>query len=64
MSIQTAKKRGARAAAKAVSEILILPDGRVLAHNISPGMAGLLVKLEPANEAMNRRATAANSFKK
>jgi hypothetical protein len=42
---------------------LILPDGRVLAHNISPVMAGVLVKLEPANEAMNRRATANKQLK-
>jgi hypothetical protein len=39
-----------------ISEILILPDGRIFVHNLSPVMAGVLAELDPADEAMNRRA--------
>ncbi len=41
------------------TELLILPDGRILAHNITPEMAALLAELDPQNKAMkarNRRA--------
>ena len=41
---------------KPVSEILILVDGRILAHNISPAMAGVLSELDPADGAMKQRA--------
>lgn len=44
------------AAEKSVSEILILSDGKILAHNISPLLAGLLAQLNPADQAMRRRA--------
>ena len=37
------------------SELLILPDGKILAHNITPIMAKVLSELDPADEAMNRR---------
>jgi hypothetical protein len=43
--------------AAAVSEILILPDGKILAHNLSPAMAGILAELDPADETMRLRAT-------
>ena len=43
--------------AKAISEILILSDGKVFAHNITPEMARLLLELNPADEAMSRRGT-------
>ena len=39
-------------------EILILPDGRILAHNITPALARLLSELDPADEAMRQRAAA------
>jgi len=42
------------------SEMLILPDGRILAHSITPEMASVLVELNPADEAMSRRATRKN----
>ena len=42
------------------SEVLILPDGRILAHSITPEMAGVLAELNPADEAMSRRATRKN----
>ncbi|MBI4622835.1 MAG: hypothetical protein HY736_06365, partial [Verrucomicrobia bacterium] len=37
-------------------ELLILPDGRILAHNITPALARVLATLDPANEAMRLRA--------
>lgn len=39
-----------------LSEFLILPGGRILAHNLSPTMAEVLRQLDPEDEAMNRRA--------
>lgn len=41
---------------KRVSEIMILPDGRIFVHNLSPVMARLLAELNPADEVMSRRA--------
>lgn len=38
------------------SELLILPDGHILAHNITPAMAALLSEIEPQNRAMRLRA--------
>lgn len=38
------------------SEFLILPGGRILAHNITPAMAKILSELDPADEPMRRRA--------
>ena len=45
-----------------LSELLILPDGRILAHNITPKMARVLAELNPADEAMNRRALRKNTL--
>jgi hypothetical protein len=39
-----------------VSEFLILADGRILAHNLTPVMADVLAELNPADTAMSRRA--------
>lgn len=38
------------------SEFLILPGGKILAHNITPAMAKILSELDPDDEAMRRRA--------
>lgn len=38
------------------AEILILPDGRLLAHNITPALAALLAELAPHDETMRLRA--------
>jgi len=46
-----------------LSELLILPDGRILAHSITPEMARVLSELNPADEAMNRRAQRKNALK-
>ena len=39
-----------------VSEILILADGQIYAHNITPAMARTLLELNPDDEAMKQRA--------
>ncbi len=38
------------------AEILILPDGRILAHNITPAVAAVLAELAPHDEAIRLRA--------
>lgn len=43
-----------------VSELLVLPDGRILAQNITPTMAKLLSELDPKDEFMRERARAVN----
>lgn len=52
-----------RKAETSLSEMLILPDGRILAHNITPEMAQVLAELNPTDEAMNRRALRKNPLK-
>lgn len=48
--------KSAALAGEPTSEVLILPDGRILAHNISPVMARVLAELDPADETMKQRA--------
>jgi len=43
------------------TELLILPDGRVLVHNLTPAMAALLHALDPQDRSMIDRATVARS---
>ena len=38
-------------------ELLVLPDGKILAHNITPEIAALLSELDPENRLMKQRAT-------
>ncbi len=38
-----------------LSEVMILSDGKILAHNITPKMAALLSSLDPKNELMKQR---------
>lgn len=38
------------------TDILILADGTVLAHNLTPGMAKVLHKLNPKDKAIKARA--------
>ena len=40
-----------------VSEMLILPDGRVLVHNLTPTFAALLGELNPNCEQITSRTT-------
>lgn len=44
------------------SDIMILPDGRILAHNVSPELARLLSRLNPSNKALQRRADFRNAL--
>ncbi len=39
------------------TELLLLPDGRILVHNLTPAMAALLHELDPAAQSMIDRAT-------
>jgi len=50
------KQTVARPQADTHSEFLILPDGKILAHNITPETARLLSELNPRDRAMRRRA--------
>ncbi len=38
------------------SGLLILADGRILAHRLTRALAGVLAELNPADEGMARRA--------
>ena len=38
------------------SELLILPDGRILVHNLTSAFAELLSQLNPADEQIRSRA--------
>jgi hypothetical protein len=38
------------------TDILILSDGTVMAHNLTPGMATVLHKLNPGDETIRARA--------
>jgi len=40
----------------ATSELLVLPDGRVLAHNLTPALAALLAEFDPGDDSMQARA--------
>ena len=39
-----------------VSELLVWPDGRIFAHNITPELAALLLLLDPGDPRMRERA--------
>jgi len=36
-------------------ELLIMPDGKIFAHNLTPAMALVLSELNPDDEAIKRR---------
>jgi hypothetical protein len=46
-----------------VSELLIMPDGRILVHNLTPAFAGLLHELNPAAEQISSRLSRRNQVK-
>jgi hypothetical protein len=41
--------------AELVTELLILPDGQILVHNLTPAFAGLLKELNPDAEQISSR---------
>jgi hypothetical protein len=43
------------------AELLILPDGRILGHNLTPEMASLLSVLNPDDRAMEDRSRCAEN---
>ena len=44
------------------TEFLILPDGQILVHNLTPSMAAIVSALNPSDELMRQRAAAAQSI--
>jgi hypothetical protein len=40
---------------EAVSEFLILPDGRLMVHNLTPTMAAVVSELDPEDGTMRKR---------
>jgi len=57
MKMPRAKKRIRTSRGNAVSEFLILPDGRILAHNLTRPFAELLHQLNPDDEQIASRVT-------
>jgi hypothetical protein len=51
------KKKCESSGESQVSELLILPDGRILVHNLTPAFAGLLHELNPDDEQISSRVT-------
>ena len=45
------------------TEILLLPNGEILVHNLTPTIAALLSELDPADPSMRLRAAASGSPK-
>ncbi len=43
------------AAGSLTTELLVLPDGRILVHDLTPGFAALLNELKPSDEAIKLR---------
>ena len=39
-----------------VSELMIMPDGRIFAHNLTAPLAAVLGELNPGDDAIRRRA--------
>jgi hypothetical protein len=37
--------------------LLVLPDGRILVHSLTPAFAALLIELNPADDAIKLRAS-------
>jgi hypothetical protein len=50
------KQRSQRTRRAVATDILILSDGTVLAHNLTPGMADVLHKLNPKDATIKARA--------
>jgi hypothetical protein len=41
--------------AELLSEVMIMPDGKIYAHNLTPEMAKVLSELNPADESIKQR---------
>jgi hypothetical protein len=53
------KARRKPKAAGASCELLITPDGRIMAHHLAPELAAVLASLNPTDPGMQQRATPA-----
>jgi len=53
---QDAPAPAAPAGKLSVTDLLILPDGTVLAHNLTSAIASVLHELNPGDEPMRQRA--------
>jgi hypothetical protein len=51
----------ATTSANSSTEILLLPDGQMLVHNLTSAVAAVLAELNPHDELMAARACAANA---
>jgi hypothetical protein len=60
MKTLTTKRCPGSSVESPVSEILILADGKIFAHNLTPEMARVLTELNPADKRMRRRAKIGN----
>jgi hypothetical protein len=60
MKTLTTKRCPGSSVASPVSEILILADAKIFAHNLTPEMARALSKLNPADKRMRQRAKTGN----
>jgi hypothetical protein len=60
MKVRTIHESAKRKPESMVSDLLVLADGRIFAHNLSPALAGVLAALNPADAAMKRRAGRTN----
>ena len=49
--------------AESLSELLILPDGRILVHNLTRTMAIVLQELNPNEDVIRPRAQATRDFR-
>lgn len=63
MNAKTEASHAALAPAE-TTEMLILPDGTIYAHNLSAAVAALLSELNPSDPEMRRRADAARVAQK
>jgi hypothetical protein len=56
MSTEGLTEAKVQATQEPFSDLLILSEGTILAHNLTPAMAGILGVLNPQDEAMQQRA--------
>ena len=50
-----------KASPELFTELLVLPDGTIYAHNLTPTLAHLLTALNPADLSLQHRATQESS---
>ena len=55
MNSKINRRQGRRLRIAPMQEILILTDGRVMTHNLTPGMAMVLRELNPDDKPMQQR---------